>query len=68
MKKICLVLGLVLGTLVFGNSLLESDEAVSLSSPGEITKEEVAQIDNPTIRDFARYFYESGVTPEEFFA
>ena len=68
MKKIFLVFGLVLGTLVFGNPLLESDEVVSLSSPGEITEEEVAQIDNPTIRDFARYFYESGVVPEEFLA
>ena len=59
---------LVLGNLVFGSYLLESEEQVYYSSPGKITREEVAQIDNPTIRDFALYFCESGVAPEEFFA
>lgn len=58
---------LVLGNLVFGSYLLESEEQVYYSSPGKITREEVAQIDNPTIRDFALYFCESGVAPEEFF-
>ena len=59
---------LVLGILVFGSYLLESEEQVYYSSPGKITREEVAQIDNPTIRDFALYFCESGVAPEEFFS
>ena len=68
MKKIFLMIVLVLGNLVFGSYLLESEEQVYYSSPGKITREEVAQIDNPTIRDFALYFCESGVAPEEFFA
>ena len=68
MKKIFLMIVLVLGNLVFGSYLLESEEQVYYSSPGKITREEVAQIDNPTIRDFALYFCESGVALEEFFS
>lgn len=66
MKKIFLMTVLVLGTLVFGNHLLESEEHI-YSSPGKITREEVVQIENQTIRDFALYFCESGVVPEDFF-